>query len=169
MISSEVVIITRSELKGAEDAAFKRGVERGKFEAASNAEFDKVIETAAQRIDLILVADVAVNETSPAHCVANALLFAAKTVREMKSVRGIYVTAPPSWPAVGSRVRLTKVPSVECLGVPRITFLKVGESALVESHGALSGRIYANFENRNPRVTIWLSPDQYEIIPKETL
>lgn len=32
MISSEVVIITRAELKGAENAAFQKGVARGRFE-----------------------------------------------------------------------------------------------------------------------------------------
>lgn len=32
LISDEVVILTRAELKAREDAAFKRGVERGRFE-----------------------------------------------------------------------------------------------------------------------------------------
>lgn len=40
MISSEVVILTRAELKEREAAAFQRGVKRGAFEATvPNAEF----------------------------------------------------------------------------------------------------------------------------------
>lgn len=37
MISQNVVILTRDELRGIEAAAFKRGVARGKFEALVNA------------------------------------------------------------------------------------------------------------------------------------
>ena len=37
MISSNVVILTKEELKAIEDKAFQRGVERGKFEALTNA------------------------------------------------------------------------------------------------------------------------------------
>lgn len=33
MISANVVILTRAQLRAREDAAFQRGVERGKFEA----------------------------------------------------------------------------------------------------------------------------------------
>ena len=36
-ISPDVVILTRRELSEREDSAFKRGVERGKFEAATHA------------------------------------------------------------------------------------------------------------------------------------
>jgi len=34
-VSDSVVIMTRAELKAREDAAFKRGVERGRFEESS--------------------------------------------------------------------------------------------------------------------------------------
>lgn len=41
-ISQNVVILTRAELREREDAAFQRGVERGKFEAQSAASRDKL-------------------------------------------------------------------------------------------------------------------------------
>ena len=37
MISSDVVILTKAELKEIEDRAFQRGVERGKYEAMASA------------------------------------------------------------------------------------------------------------------------------------
>lgn len=41
-ISPNVVILTRDELRAREDAAFQRGVERGKFEASSKAQSERV-------------------------------------------------------------------------------------------------------------------------------
>lgn len=81
MISSEVVIITRSELKGAEDAAFKRGVERGKFEAGRNA----ILEEAAKAVDATPVKIGQPIERTAEHHVAIALLYAAKNVRDLKT------------------------------------------------------------------------------------
>lgn len=49
-ISPEVVILTRAELKAKEDAAFQRGVRRGRFEADDDRQLARALHRPAEDV-----------------------------------------------------------------------------------------------------------------------